>query len=131
MLNYLTHGSFNPAHQAGDRTHASTAIGGTAVTFLDHCTTVGMPCLCFLNQANSIYQRFLTKKITILTRKTGVFPFFSLLSPIFITDSNQNSSNIFNFNMCINALIILPDAKMPFIFSAFEKLKLSSNVLLK
>ena len=43
-------GSFNPLHQAGDRTHTSTAIWAAAVGFLTHCATVGTPLLIFTHQ---------------------------------------------------------------------------------
>ena len=38
-------GSFNPRHQAGDRTCTSAATGATAVGFFTHCATVGTPIL--------------------------------------------------------------------------------------
>ena len=41
-------GSFNPLHQAGDRTQAYAAARVTAVGFLTHCTTLGTPVPGFL-----------------------------------------------------------------------------------
>ena len=35
--------SFNPLHQARDRTHASAVTQATAVRFLTQCATVGTP----------------------------------------------------------------------------------------
>ena len=36
-------GSFNPPHQARDRTHASAVTQAAAVRFLTHCNTTGTP----------------------------------------------------------------------------------------
>ena len=43
-------GSFNPLHQAGDRTCAFAATQATAVGFLIHCTTAGTPEIYPLNK---------------------------------------------------------------------------------
>ena len=40
--------SFNPLHQAGDRTCTSAVILGTAVGFSTHCSTVGTPDFSFV-----------------------------------------------------------------------------------
>ena len=46
-------GSFNPLYQAGVGTHASAATWTTAVRFLTHRTTVGIPNVAFLRHSGA------------------------------------------------------------------------------
>ena len=79
-----------------------------------------------LNTQKTQLTRFLTKqkkKNQYSNNKTDVFlHFFLSFTYIFLTFSTLIK--------CINALIFL-NAKVPFIFSVFEKLKLSPNVSLQ
>ena len=95
--------SFNPLHQAGNRTHTSAETGATAVGFLTYYATVGTPvrCLSFaLLNSHSILlsalqcQPFWTPAMAVLPFGLG---FANSVSWLEIRERQNNEVGIVNF----------------------------------